>query len=307
MAGGVQKLPRGLTWSSLCGTVTVAGFGLAYGGYRFLRSRSLAPTVVPSVQRAQPSLEVCVESVQGAVAAEEGGASRIELCDNLLEGGTTPSIGKVKVCMRRCTLPIHVMVRPRGGDFLYSTDEWAVMVADMICLKEQGVHGFVLGVLLADGRVDEVRLKAAVALAAPLPVTFHRAIDVTPDPVEAMSACIRCGVSRILSSGGAESATLGTRVLERLASQALGRITVAAGAGVTEESVGALIRSTGVHEVHASAREPFPSAMSYRPDKPIYMGGERLNGPTVEFERRETSGRKVSAIVASMRQAAERA
>lgn len=130
-----------------------------------------------------PRLEVCADSVAAAVAAEEGGAARIELCDSLLEGGTTPSVGKLICCRRAVALPVHVMLRPRGGDFLYSPAEMDVIEADLHALKAAGADGVVVGLLLADGRVDELRLRRLVLLAAPLPVTFHRAIDVTRDTV----------------------------------------------------------------------------------------------------------------------------
>ena len=133
-----------------------------------------------------PRLEVCADSVAAAVAAEAGGAARIELCDSLLEGGTTPSVGKLICCRRAVALPVHVMLRPRGGDFLYTAAELAVIEADLHALKAAGADGVVVGLLLEDGRVDELRLRRIVRLAAPLPVTFHRAIDVTPDPVEAL-------------------------------------------------------------------------------------------------------------------------
>lgn len=172
-----------------------------------------------------PRLEVCADSVAAAVAAEAGGAARIELCDSLLEGGTTPSVGKLICCRRAVALPVHVMLRPRGGDFLYTAAELAVIEADLHALKAAGADGVVVGLLLEDGRVDELRLRRIVRLAAPLPVTFHRAIDVTPDPVEALHpvsplylhsylpyispipyiqvealhACARCGVHRVVT------------------------------------------------------------------------------------------------------------
>ena len=163
-----------------------------------------------------PRLEVCADSVAAAVAAEAGGAARIELCDSLLEGGTTPSVGKLLCCRRAVALPVHVMLRPRGGDFLYTAAELAVIEADLHALKAAGADGVVVGLLLEDGRVDEERLRRIVRLAAPLPVTFHRAIDVTPDPVEALHACARCGVHRVLTSGGQPTAVQGAPTVRRL-------------------------------------------------------------------------------------------
>ena len=142
-----------------------------------------------------PRLEVCADSVAAAVAAEAGGAARIELCDSLLEGGTTPSVGKLLCCRRAVALPVHVMLRPRGGDFLYTAAELAVIEADLHALKAAGADGVVVGLLLDDGRVDEEKLRRIVRLAAPLPVTFHRAIDVTPDPVGGATCNISPSIS----------------------------------------------------------------------------------------------------------------
>ena len=159
-------------------------------------------------EMADVPLEVCVDSVASAVAAATGGASRVELCANLYEGGTTPSVGLLRVVLAKvgAGVAVHAMVRPRGGDFLYDADEMSVMREDILAFKQAGAHGVVLGVLCASGTVDERSLTDLVRLAAPLPVTFHRAVDVTVDPVEATLACVRCGVARILSSGGAPEA-----------------------------------------------------------------------------------------------------
>ena len=126
---------------------------------------------------------MCVDSVESALAAEAGGASRVELCDALVEGGLTPSAGKLRVCVQRVALPVHTMLRPRSGDFLYSDLEIDVILADLAALKAAGAAGFVFGALLADGTVDEALLKRVVAAAWPRPVTFHRALDVAADPV----------------------------------------------------------------------------------------------------------------------------
>ena len=146
-------------------------------------------------------LELCVDSLASAIAAHSGGASRIELCDNLYEGGTTPSIGLLRLIRRRLPgLAVHVMIRPRGGDFLYTDEEKAVMRADIASIKADGGHGVVLGVLTRAGSVDEPLLCELVELSAPLEVTFHRAIDVAVDPIAATRACVRCGVSRAESA-----------------------------------------------------------------------------------------------------------
>ncbi|KAL1529415.1 hypothetical protein AB1Y20_000364 [Prymnesium parvum] len=194
-------------------------------------------------------LEVCVDSVASARAAKRGGASRLEVCDSLVEGGTSPSVGLVRT-IAQCGigLPMHVMVRPRGGDFLYTQDEIDVMCADIRVLREIGASGIVLGVLDQDGKVDEPRLRHLVRLAAPLPVTFHRAIDVSASPCEAVRACLRCGVARVLTSGGAPSAEEGLQTLQQMVSIAAGRMILAAGGGVNEHNCERIARMSGVDE-----------------------------------------------------------
>lgn len=286
-------------------------------------------------------LEVCIDSVWSALEAEAGGATRLELCDALVEGGLTPSIGKVRVAVGRTRLPVHVMVRPRAGDFLYDESELAVMLADIREVKRAGAAGVVLGVLTSDGRVDEPRLQALVREASPLPVTFHRAIDVCRDPVGAIEALVRAGVARVLSSGGAPTATEGADTLQRMVDVAGGRLVVAAGGGVTEDNAGALVRATGVDEVcmhvyepraqptrgthvlccggaartrggvpslpapprqvHGTLRCSSESGMAYRPHPPVYMGGEQRNTPGSEFELRAATRERVFATCASLR------
>ena len=254
-------------------------------------------------QEHTPRLEVCADGVAACVAAEAGGADRVELCDNLIEGGTTPSLGKLICCRRHCKLPIHVMLRPRGGDFLYTAAELEVMHADLDALKAAGADGVVVGVLHADGQVDEALLSQFVRRASPLPVTFHRAIDVTPDPVAALHACARCGVARVLTSGGQSTAILGRALIQQLVATVTTEgypIVLAAGGGVTDQNAAAILRETGAPELHASARDAVSSTMGFRPEPPIHMGGEKTNGPNSEFEWRCTSAAKVEGIRAAM-------
>lgn len=247
------------------------------------------------------ALELCVDSVASAIAAHAGGASRLELCDNLVEGGTTPSIGLVKAVLRSVpAVSVHVMIRPRGGDFLYSKAELDVMTEDIVNIKAAGAHGIVLGVLSPDGRVDESALRRLVTLAAPLPVTFHRAIDVSTDPVAATHACVRCGVARILSSGGAATAEAGCETLRRMVQAAEGRLVIAAGGGVSEANAATIARRSGVDELHGSLRTTRRSAMTFRPRVPIPMGSEKLNGPETEYETKEASAQRVSAVVRAL-------
>ena len=156
--------------------------------------------------RAPILVEACVDSVESALAAARGGAHRIELCANLVEGGTTPSAGTLAVCRARLEIPIFVLIRPRGGDFLYSAAELAVMLEDVRRAKETGAHGIVTGVLRADAEIDQDRTGALIAAARPLRVTFHRAFDVCRDAGRALETLIALGVERVLTSGQAATA-----------------------------------------------------------------------------------------------------
>jgi copper homeostasis protein len=216
--------------------------------------------------------EICVEGVDGAVAAERGGADRIELCASLVEGGITPSLGTVRATLGAVGVPVHVMVRPRGGDFLYSVLEFASMLDDVAVLREAGVAGVVFGCLTAEGRVDEERTHALTQRARPLSVTFHRAFDMTDDPEAALEALIRCGVDRVLTSGQAPTALAGLATLRRLAAQAAGRIVVLGCGALRPDSVGAVVRETGLTELHFSAQIQVPSSMQFR-NTELTMGG----------------------------------
>ncbi len=195
-------------------------------------------------------VEACVDSIESALAAARGGAHRVELCANLIEGGTTPSAGTLAVCNSRVAIPIFVLIRPRGGDFLYSTAELAVMLEDIRRTKEAGVQGIVTGALRADGDIDADRTRELIDAARPLQVTFHRAFDVCRDASRALETLIALGVERVLTSGQAATAPEGAEVIAGLARQAAGRIVVLPGGGITVENVTTLVRATGVTEVH---------------------------------------------------------
>lgn len=186
-------------------------------------------------------------------------------------------------------LDINVLIRPRGGDFCYSETEYAVMVKDIESAKFAGASGVVLGVLNPDGTVDIPRTKNLVEIARPMSVTFHRAFDVTRDAEEALEACVECGCDRILTSGMAPSAAEGAPVIKRLVDAAKGRISIMAGAGITVQNVADTLVATGVDEVHASGRVKRAGRMDYRPDRIVYMGGEKVNEPDVEYSIREVT------------------
>ncbi|NNC22508.1 copper homeostasis protein CutC, partial [Corallococcus exiguus] len=158
--------------------------------------------------------------VDGLIAAQNAGADRVELCASLIEGGLTPSFGVVSTALSVATIPFHVIVRPRGGDFLYSEAEHLSMLLDVWMLKDLGVKGVVIGCLTADGKIDEVRMAELVAAARPMSVTCHRAFDMTVDPVEALEALIRCGIDRVLTSGQRNTGVEGIPVLKAAVEQA---------------------------------------------------------------------------------------
>jgi copper homeostasis protein len=195
-------------------------------------------------------VEAAVETLDSALAAERAGADRIELCDNLGEGGTTPDGELVAAIVERIRLPVFVLIRPRAGDFVYSASEFEVMIRDIELTRTMGIAGIVTGVLDASGRVDIKRTRSLVKAAGGLPVTFHRAIDSAGDLPVALDDAIEAGVSRVLTSGGAPTALEGVAVLAALVVQARGRVSIIAGGGIREHNVRQVIALTGVHEVH---------------------------------------------------------
>lgn len=204
-----------------------------------------------SASSARPLLvEACVDSVASSLAAERGGAARLELCDALFDGGTTPSAGMIAACKAAVSIPVFVMIRPRGGGFVYSDAERDVMRRDVAVARELGADGVVIGGLRPDCVVDVALVRSLVAEARGLPVTFHRAFDLTPDPGEALETLVALGVSRVLSSGGAPTAAEGAPVLGELVRRAGTRIVVMAGGGVRGENVRTLVAVSGVREVH---------------------------------------------------------
>jgi copper homeostasis protein len=244
-------------------------------------------------------LEVCVDSVASAVAAERGGAQRIELCSDLLEGGITPGPGLLALVRERVTIDIYVMVRPRGGDFLYDDDEFEVMRREIEQLRKLGADGIVLGILNERAGVDVERTRRLVEQARPLPVTFHRAIDMTPDPVAAVNDVIATGAERLLSSGGARSALKGSATLRALQSAAGGQIAVMAGGGLTPENVREVAQRTGITEFHASLRRTVPSRVAFhRPG--VTMGDVSSSREYLRYVTLEEDVRAMTAALARM-------
>jgi copper homeostasis protein len=215
-------------------------------------------------------VEVCVDSVACAIAADRGGADRVELCANLLEGGTTPSAGTIATVRGKVSLPVVVLIRPRAGDFLYTGAELEVMRRDIAIAKDHGAAGIATGVLTSSGRIDADVMRALISEARPMSVTFHRAFDLTNDPMEALDQLIELGVDRVLTSGAAPSAERGMDTIARLVEHARGRIIILAGGGVTATIARLLVEHARVPEVHVRAAAPVESAMQFRRDSVVF-------------------------------------
>jgi copper homeostasis protein len=198
----------------------------------------------------QTVVEVCIDSVESAIAAEEGGAARVELCAALNEGGLTPSAGMIELVRKNIDIKLHVMIRPRPGDFFYSDLEIETMLRDIEVAKRLGADGVVIGVLNRDYTVDGVQVKRLVELARPLSLTFHRAFDEARDQTAAMEEMVRLGIDRILTSGGQASVSAGLSTVKKLVEESNGRIAIMAGSGITMQNVVEIVARTGVKEVH---------------------------------------------------------
>ena len=202
--------------------------------------------------------ELCAESLEACLSAKPGGASRIELCADLGVDGLTPSHALVRAAVGESGLPIHLLLRPRAGDFVYSQLDFDLIREDLRHGRELGVSGFAVGILKQNGTVDVERTRELVELAEPLEVTFHRAFDVTPSLPDALEDVIATGCRRILTSGGAADVVTGAPELARLVRLAAGRIEIAAGGGLRAENAGMLVQQTGVTHFHGSVRRPIP-------------------------------------------------
>ncbi|MEJ1098264.1 MULTISPECIES: copper homeostasis protein CutC [unclassified Pseudoxanthomonas] len=242
-------------------------------------------------------LEIAANSLASALAAQEGGASRIELCSALELGGLTPSPGQVALVRDKLSIPVYVLIRPRAGDFAYAEEEHATMLADIAHCAAAGCDGVVVGALTADGDVDVTRCRELVSAANGIDVTFHRAIDVCRDPAAALEAIIGLGCARVLSSGGAASAMEGSANLRRLIEHAAGRIEIMPGAGIGAGNIAALMAATGAREFHASAKRALPPRMRFMPADALGMAGGETRSDAAEVRR----------IVEALREAAAKA
>lgn len=223
-------------------------------------------------------LEIAVETLQSALAAERAGANRIELCSNLAVGGVTPDVALLKAVREQIQIPIFVMARPRGGNFVYSELEFEEMQEAVALAKNESADGVVLGILKPDNHVDVVRTRELVAMARPLPVTFHRAFDETADQMEAMEDVIRTGAARILTSGGKATAPAGAEAISSLIAASRGRIQIMPGAGITGANIAEVAERTRATEFHAGLGSimPYGSRETARFESEIRKMSEEL-------------------------------
>jgi copper homeostasis protein len=234
-------------------------------------------------------LEVCANSVTSALAAQEGGAVRIELCENLYEGGTTPSHGEILLARKLLHIKLYVLIRPRGGDFLYTGLEYEIMSADIRYCIEAGCDGIVIGMLNADGTIDKKRCSDLVQIAKQwgVGVTFHRAFDMCIDIDQALEDIIEIGCERILTSGGKSTAMEGATIIANLIKKAAGRIIIMPGSGINENNVTDLVHFTGATEIHSSAKVRVQSKMIYKNDRIIMTNnyGDEFSNEFTDTER----------------------
>ena len=221
-------------------------------------------------------LEACVNSAISAIEAQRGGADRVELCENMGDGGCTPSAGTILHAVKHLTIPVFVMIRPRGADFFYSNAEFEIMKEDVARAKEYGAAGVVFGILRPDGTIDSERMTGLVQLARPMGVTCHRAFDMTRDPFEALDALIAMGIDRVLTSGQSDSALFGAPLIRELITYSAGRITVMPGHGIKEHNLEQAINATGASEFHMYLTRQEKSKMQFVRDD-VKMGRPDLS------------------------------
>lgn len=247
-------------------------------------------------------VEVVVYNIESALKAQEGGADRIELCDNPGEGGTTPSMGTIEVVRANVSLDLYVMIRPRGGDFHYSSYEFHAMKRDIWQSQKASADGVVFGILNRDGTIDKKRCKELIERARPLKVTCHRAFDMTRDPFEALEDCIEVGFDRILTAGQQSQALKGLDLISELIKKADGRIAIMPGSGVNENTVEEIVKKSGAKEIHFSAAAQRSSVMDYKNPNITGMGSDEGS----EFLVRTVDPGRVRQIRAKAENAAAR-
>jgi copper homeostasis protein len=237
-------------------------------------------------------VEIVVYNLESAMKAQEGGADRVELCDNPGEGGTTPSAGMIEIVRQNLSIDVYPMLRPRGGDFCYSNYEFHIMKRDLSQCQRLSVDGVVFGILNPDGTLDKKRCQELIQHARPLKVTCHRAFDMTRDPFQALEDCIEVGFDRILTSGSQMRAVDGADLIGRIVEKAAGRISIMAGSGVSEENVQSIVQRSRVTEIHSSAVAFRDSKMEYKNPFIESMGVQDAN----EYKVRTVDPLRVKAI-----------
>ena len=251
-------------------------------------------TALPGVM-----VEVCVDAIDAALEAERGGAGRLELCGELLQGGVTPSAGLIGAVWERVEIPVFVLIRPRTGDFLYDADEIDVMVRDIEMARSLDVDGVVIGALTPQGEVDIGTVHAMVEAAGGMEVTFHRAFDFVRDQDVALEALIELGVDRVLTSGGGATALEGAPALAQLVSRAAGRITILAGGGIGAANAAEVARVSGVREVHVRAAACVESAMMHR-RAGVTLVRTQVPGAYERFVTRASEVERVCEVLATV-------
>jgi copper homeostasis protein len=242
-------------------------------------------------------LEICVDTVGSAIEAQNAGADRIELCNNLSEGGITPGIGTISSARNNLTIGLHVMIRPRGGDFLYTDLEYEIMRREIESCGECGVDGIVLGILESGGTIDVERTARLIEFARPMSATFHRAFDMCNDPFKSLDDVIATGAERLLTSGLKNKADEGTELISQLVRQSGKKIIIMPGSGINESNIELIAINTGAAEFHLTARKIIESEMTFRRQN-ISMGST-LNIP--EFSRKVVDPDMIRSIIIKLK------
>ena len=243
-------------------------------------------------------LEVCVHSVESAIAAEKGGAQRVELCDNIPEGGTTPSYAAIALARKHLSIDLHVIIRPRGGDFLYSSLELEIMKHDIIAAKNLGADGVVFGALTREGKIDKTACRQLLETAYPMRTTFHRAFDMVADPYASLEDIISLGFDNVLTSGLQPKAYDGIPLIKKLVEQAKERICIMPGSGINETNIKEIAIKTNAKAFHVSVRKKIASNMLFRNNTIHITGIEGIS----EYENSITDENRVREIVWILKQ-----
>jgi copper homeostasis protein len=242
-------------------------------------------------------LEICVDNIVSTIIAQESGADRIELCGSLPEGGTTPGLGTIRTIREKISIGLHVIIRPRGGDFLYSNSEYEIMKRDIEICGENGANGVVLGILLPDGNIDIDRTARLIELSRPMSATFHRAYDLTDDPVKNLEGVISTHADRLLTSGLRNKAEDGLDLISKLVEIADERIIIMPGSGIGESNIRLIANKSKASEFHLTGRKSIDSGMIFRRED-VSLGGSYDRS---EYTRKIVDGEVIRSIISTLR------